>query len=54
MTTKPVFRALGRADVTDVGAQEPPCRGIGIAKSLKSCNFTLAKAVIRWMSAKWC
>jgi hypothetical protein len=45
MTTKPAFPALGA-----VGAWEPSCRGFGIAKILKSCNFTLAKAVIRWMS----
>jgi len=32
-----------RADVTGVGAWEPPCRGIGIAKILKKRNFTLAQ-----------
>jgi hypothetical protein len=40
------------ADVTGVGAWEPSCRGFGIARILKSGNFTAAKAVIRWMSAK--
>jgi hypothetical protein len=40
------------AGVTSLGALELPCRGLGIAKSLKNGNFTLAKAVIRWMPVK--
>jgi hypothetical protein len=39
-----------RADVTGVGAWEPSCRGFALPKSLKNCNFTLARAVIRRMS----
>jgi hypothetical protein len=29
----------------------PHVEDLALPKSLKSCNFTLAKAVIRWMSA---
>jgi hypothetical protein len=30
----------------------PHVEELALPKSLKSCNFTLAKAVIRWMSVK--
>jgi hypothetical protein len=30
----------------------PHVEELALPKSLKSCNFTLAKAVIRWMSDK--
>jgi hypothetical protein len=32
MTTKSAFTGARRADVTGLGAWEPPCRGIGTAK----------------------
>jgi hypothetical protein len=41
-----------RADVTGVGAWEPHVEDLALPKSLKSGNFTLAKALIRWMSDK--
>jgi len=39
MTTKPAFSGARRADVTGVGAWEPPCRGFGIAKILKKLQL---------------
>jgi hypothetical protein len=41
-----------RADVTGMGAWSPHVEELALPKSLKSCNFTLAKAVIRWMSVE--
>jgi hypothetical protein len=35
--------------------QEPPCRGLGIAKSVESRNLSIKKAVVRSMSVTyWC
>jgi hypothetical protein len=41
-----------RADVTGLGAREPPCRGFGIAKTRRKWQFSVNKAVIRWMSVE--
>jgi hypothetical protein len=50
MTTKPAFPALG-APMSPVWVHgSPRVEDLAMPKSLKSCNFTLAKAVIRWMS----
>jgi hypothetical protein len=45
MTTK-----SARADVTGLGAREPSCRGIGIAKIRRKRHLSVNTAVIRWMS----
>jgi hypothetical protein len=46
----PANRVLqGRAGV---GAWVPSRRGLALPKSLRSGNFTLVKAVIRWMSVQ--
>jgi len=39
-----------RANVTGLGAREPRAEELALPKSVASGNFTLAKAVIRWMS----
>jgi hypothetical protein len=46
-TTKPAFPALGAPMLP---AWVHPVEDLALAKSLKSCNFTLAKAVIGWVS----
>jgi hypothetical protein len=49
MTTKPVFSApMSPARVHG----SPHVEELALPKSLKSCNFTLAKAAIRWISVK--
>jgi len=45
------FSGARRANVTSLSAREHRVEDLALPKSLKSCNFTLAKAVIRWMSA---
>jgi hypothetical protein len=40
------------AEVTGVSAWEPYVEDLALPKSLESGNFTLAKAVIRWMSVR--
>jgi hypothetical protein len=52
MTTKPAFPALGAPMSPAWVHGSPRVEELALPKSLKSCNFTLAKAVIRWMSAK--
>ncbi len=50
MTTKPAFPALG-APISPAWVHgSPHVEELALSKSLKSGNFTLAKAVIRWMS----
>ena len=39
-----------RADVPAWVHGSPHVEDLALPKSLKSCNFTVAKAVIRWMS----
>jgi hypothetical protein len=51
MTTKPVFPALGAPTSLAWVHGSPRVEELALPKSLKSCNFTLAKVVIRWMSA---
>ena len=41
-----------RVNVTGLGAREPRAEELALPKSVESGNFTLAKAVIRWMSAR--
>jgi len=48
MTTKPAFPALGAPR----GRRASHVEDLALPKSLKSGNFTPAKAVIRWMSLK--
>jgi hypothetical protein len=50
MTTKPAFPALGAPMSPAWGHGSPHVEDLALSKSLKSGNFTLAKAVIRWMS----
>jgi hypothetical protein len=50
MTTKPVFSALGAPMSPARVHGSPHVEELALPKSLKSCSFTLAKAVIRWMS----
>ena len=50
MTTKPVFPALGAPMSPAWVHGSPRVEELALPKSLKSCNFTLAKAVIRWMN----
>ena len=52
MTTKPAFPALGAPMSPAWVHGSPHVEDLALPKSLKSGNFTLAKAVIRWMSAK--
>jgi hypothetical protein len=52
MTTKPVFPALGAPMSPAWVHGSPRVEELALPKSLKSCNFTLAKVVIRWMSVK--
>ena len=52
MTTKPVFSALGAPMSPAWVHGSPRVEELALPKSLKSCNFTLAKVVIRWMSVK--
>jgi hypothetical protein len=41
-----------RANVTGLGARVPRAEELALPKSLESGNFTLATAVIRWMSGE--
>ena len=50
MTTKPVFPALGAPMLPAWVHGSPRVEELALPKSLKSCNFTLAQAVIRWKS----
>jgi hypothetical protein len=50
MTTKPVFSALGAPMSPARVHGSPHVEELALPKSLQSCNFPLAKAVIRWMS----
>jgi hypothetical protein len=50
MTTKPIFPALGAPMSPAWVHGSPRVEELALPKSLKSCNFTLAKVVIRWMS----
>jgi len=50
MTTKSAFLALGAPMSPAWVHGRPRVEELALPKSLKSCNFTLAKAVIRWMS----
>jgi hypothetical protein len=52
MTTKPAFPALGAPMSPAWVHGSPHVEDLALPKSLKSCNFTLAKAVIRWMSVE--
>jgi hypothetical protein len=52
MTTKPIFPALGAPMSPAWVHGSPRVEELALPKSLKSCNFTLAKVVIRWMSAQ--
>jgi hypothetical protein len=52
MTTKPAFPALGGPMSPAWVHGSPHVEDLALPKSLKSGNFTPAKAVIRWMSAK--
>jgi hypothetical protein len=52
MTTKPAFPVL-RAPMSLAWVHgSPHVEDLALPKSLKSGNFTLAKAIIRWMSDK--
>jgi hypothetical protein len=51
MTTKPAFPALGAPMSPEWVHGSPHVEDLALPKSLKSCNFTLDKAGIRWMSA---
>jgi len=48
MTTKSAFSALGAPMSPAWVHGSPRVEELALPKSLKSCNFTLAKAVIRW------
>jgi hypothetical protein len=50
MTTKPAFPALGAPMSPAWVHGSSRVEELALPKSLKSGNFTLAKAVIRWMS----
>ena len=52
MTTKPAFPALGAPMSPAWVHGSPHVEDSALPKPLKSCNFTLAKAVIRWMSVE--
>ena len=54
MTTKPVFPALGAPMLPAWVHGSPRVEELALPKSLKSCNFTLAQAVIRWKSEQTC
>ena len=49
MTTKPAFPAFGAPMSPAWVHGSPRVEELALPKSLKSCNFTLANAVIRWM-----
>jgi hypothetical protein len=51
MTTKSTFSALGAQMSSEWVHGWAHVEDLALPKSLKSGNFTLAKAVIRWMSA---
>jgi hypothetical protein len=50
MMTKPVFPALGALMSPAWVHGSPRVEDLALPKSVESGNFTLAKAVIRWMS----
>src|ERR1700730_15958490 len=52
MTTKPAFPGRGAPMSPAWVHGSPHVEELALPKSLKSCNFTLAKAVIRWMSVR--
>jgi hypothetical protein len=51
-TTKSAFPTLGAPMSPAFVHGHPHVEDLVLPNSLKSCNFTLAKAVIRWMSGK--
>jgi len=53
MTTKSAFPALYALISPAWERGSPRVEDLALPKSLKSGNFTLAKAVIRWMSVKY-
>jgi len=52
LDNKPRISGARRADVTAWVHGSPHVEDLALPKYLKSCNFTLAKAVIRWMSVQ--
>lgn len=50
MTTKPAFPALGAPMLPASVHGSPHVEDLALPESLKTGNFTLAKAAIRWMS----